>query len=100
MDTVVRQLMTEFCEHRRLTDLTEPERFEVFAAHCVLHEHVIGSVEAVDFRIGGSADGGIDGYAVALNGRLFRSGDGTEPGYRSRCDHCGGASQNVGQNGP
>ena len=73
MDTVVRQLMTEFCEHRRLTDLTEPERFEVFAAHCVLHEHVIGSVEAVDFRIGGSADGGIDGYAVALNGRLFRS---------------------------
>jgi hypothetical protein len=73
MDIVVRQLMTEFCVHRGLTALPESERFEAFATHCVLTDFTFDPFEADEFRIGGSADGGIDGYAVVLNGRLFRT---------------------------
>ncbi|MFD0558997.1 AIPR protein [Stackebrandtia endophytica] len=72
MDPVIHQLMTEYCAEQGLDSWSDPDKFEVFTAHCVLSEHTYDRFRAADFRIGGSADGGIDGYAVVVNRRLFR----------------------------
>ncbi|CAM3198297.1 AIPR family protein [Stackebrandtia soli] len=72
MDKVIRQLMTEFCDDRDLAAWRPDEQFEAFTAHCVLSEYTFDSFNAADFRIGGSADGGIDSYAVAIGEKLFR----------------------------
>ena len=78
MDTVIRQLMSEYCAEKGLDSWGVPEKFEVFTAHCVLSEYSGEDFQAVDFRIGGSADGGIDGYAVVVNRRLFRDPESLE----------------------
>lgn len=78
MDTVVRQLMTEFCAERNLASWSDPDKFEVFVAHCVLSDHTFDSFDAVEYRIGGSEDGGIDGYAVVINENLYRTPEDVE----------------------
>ncbi|HZE37397.1 MAG TPA: AIPR family protein [Stackebrandtia sp.] len=72
MDGVIEQLMSEFCAERDLARLPESERFEIFALHCVLNEHAVAPFDAAEFRIGGGADGGFDGYAVVLGEQLYR----------------------------
>ena len=72
MDVVVRQLLTEFCAERGIGDLPESDRFEIFAGHCVLSGHTVDPFDARNFWTGGGDDGGLDGYAVELNGRLYR----------------------------
>jgi len=78
MDTVIQQLMTEYCAEQGLGSLGDPEKFEAFTAHCVLSEYTYEDFRAADFRIGGPADGGIDGYAVVVNRRLFREPEALE----------------------
>nr|WP_169313903.1 AIPR family protein [Stackebrandtia nassauensis] len=75
---MVQQLMTEFCAEKGLSSWRDPDKFEVFATHCVLSDHTFDSFEAVDYRIGGSEDGGIDGYAVVINENLFNAPDDVE----------------------
>lgn len=78
MDAVIQQLMTEFCTERGFNSWPESGQFEVFATHCVLSEHTFEPFAAAEFRIGGSADGGIDGYGIVVNERLFSSPDDLE----------------------
>jgi len=78
MDTVIHQLMTEYCADQGLESWSDPDKFEVFTAHCVLSEYTFDEFRAADFRIGGSADGGVDGYAVVVNRRLFRDPEALE----------------------
>lgn len=78
MDTVIRQLMTEYCAEQGLGAWKDPDKFEVFTAHCVLSGYTFDEFRAADFRIGGGGDGGIDGYAVVVNRRLFRDPEALE----------------------
>jgi hypothetical protein len=76
MDPVIQGLVKEFQRIQGLTELTESEAFEDFAAYCVLNSYYEGEFNPDAHRMGGGNDLGVDAFGVVINGvLLFDAGE-------------------------
>ena len=70
-DLILNNLVTNFAEQRRLSDLASETIFEAFVTSCLLRKyHQSDITDAEDsILVGGSGDAGLDAIAVLVNGR-------------------------------
>ncbi|MBK1736161.1 hypothetical protein CKO15_12940 [Halorhodospira abdelmalekii] len=73
-DLVLKGFVKSFAESRNLSNDDSSEVFEAFATSVVLRKfHSCDFVELDEVLVSGSADGGIDGAVILVNGRPVRS---------------------------
>ena len=71
MDPITKALLAEFVKQNELEGLAEDEQFEHFATFSVIASRYGEEFATTDVVLGGSADLGIDGCGIILNGRLI-----------------------------
>lgn len=71
MDPITKALLTEFVKQNELEDLAEDKQFEHFATFSVIASRYSEEFATTEVVLGGSADLGIDGCGIILNGRLI-----------------------------
>ena len=72
MDVLIQGLVKEFQDVHSLTELSQSEAFEAFAAYCVLNSFFEDPFNPDEHRTGGGNDLGIDAFGILVNGELLR----------------------------
>ncbi|WP_100448066.1 AIPR family protein [Glycomyces xiaoerkulensis] len=78
MNEIVQERLRHFQAERELPDLDEPQLFEVFAAHCVLHQFHEERFAPDAHQTGGGNDLGVDAWGIVVNGELYHDLDGVK----------------------
>jgi hypothetical protein len=73
MDRITASFVEEFCAERDISRLSESERFEAFAAYCVVSRQYDDGFDPEEIRTGGGNDLAIDAAALIVNGYLVSS---------------------------
>jgi hypothetical protein len=71
MDPITKALLAEFVKQNELENLAEDKQFEHFASFSVIASRYGEEFDTTDVVLGGTADLGIDGCGIILNGRLI-----------------------------
>jgi hypothetical protein len=70
LDGVLQGLLDAFRKHQELGHLKDTELFETFATFCLVSRFHEAHFKPDPLRTGGSADQGIDGFAIIINGEI------------------------------
>lgn len=75
MDRITESFVGEFADERELSKLNESDKFEAFAAYCVISELYDEEFDVSEVIVGGSNDLGIDAACLIVNGALVSSAE-------------------------
>src|SRR5713226_3403510 len=75
MDRITKSLLDEFSREHDLLKLPEDKRFEHFSCYLTVGRFLSEHFDTSDIVTGSSADIGIDGIAIIINGSLVANAD-------------------------
>jgi hypothetical protein len=74
-DVILLDSMLEQKKSQTASDLTDSDYFEIFTCEQVLKNYDLATDELVYGKVGGRADGGIDGFFTFVNKELFKDAE-------------------------